>query len=122
MGSESIGALTPASPKIVETNKTMLLKNAITPEQLVKHDNLVMRVLVDYMANSLFGPFQVILKKPTLLEKIFRRKGITYHITGPDSVNRLKIEFANKGMAEDMAETLNRAYGFDDLKHWMDKK
>ena len=81
-------------------------------------DVLILRMLIDYMADGLIGPFQVMPVEPTTVQKITGSKSKTYIITGPDYKNRLRLEFNERNIANDICFALNRAYGFEVLEGW----
>lgn len=100
------------NPKVTYTTKKE------DKSKMIETDVLILRMLVDYMADGLIGPFQVVINEPSFYQNITGSKGTTYSVTGPDYTNRLKIEFNEPNIAKDIAFALNRAYGFEDLSTW----
>jgi len=95
---------------------------SVMQDTTINHiDVLMLRMLVDYMANGMVGPFQVLKVVPTVMQKVTRSKKIVFQIVGPDLQNRLKLEFFEKAIASDICYALNRVYGFEDLVHWTPK-
>lgn len=90
-------------------------------EVSLKTDILMLRILVDYMAPGLIGPFQVIKVEPTVRQKFLGTKETVFQIVGPDFENQLHLEFFEPQIAKDICHALNRANGLEDLAHWSNK-
>jgi len=106
------------SPKKILQNKR---QKKTSQNEIQRLDILMLRMLVDYMGNGLVGPFQVIKETPSFYGRHFAGRTTVFLITGPDFVNRLRIEFNESEIANDICHALNRAFGYEELHRWSNK-